>query len=383
LADKSTDAHALAGLARGVLGLDPRVGFRETLVQGRVRLPLEHLLDEGVVGIASGHAQRRVQLVGALELHAGDLFHLADQRVDGDEFAGTEVDRRRDQIVAMRDHVNALHTVVNIHEAAGLLARAPDVDAQILFINRLDHLAAHRGGRLFAAAVPGAVRAVNIVETRDERLHAALVPVFLAEHFGNQFLPAVAALGHRRIRVALFQRANLRVLLQQRVVGAGRAGIKITARAGLVGGLDHVRVDENRAQTFHAEPLDETHAAHVGGEIVNFHRALADAMAVGLVAHVQADVLHAGNVQIPLVKRLLVHRADVGEAFFREIAGEVAADEPAGAGDDDQVVLLQRGVLFNYAFRCFHECCFFVFLFFCLLSMYLHSKKLRHRHTCT
>ena len=109
-----------------------------------------------------------------------------------------------------------------------------------------------------------------------------------------------------------------------------------------------------RAQAFDAETLDETHAAHVGGEVIDFHRAFADALAIVLDAHVEAEVLHAGHVQIPFVKRLLVHRADVGEAFFGEIQGEVAGDESAGAGDDDQVVLFQWGVFFNESF-CFHK----------------------------
>ena len=41
--------------------------------------------------------------------------------------------------------------------------------------------------------------------------------------------------------------------------------------------------------------------------------------------------------------------------FFVEIAGQVAADESAGAGDDDQIVLLQRRVLFNESFFVFHK----------------------------
>ena len=347
----SADAHAFAGFAVFVLFLDPRVGFRQALVQGCGRLPVENFLDEGVVGVAAGHALRRVQVVFAVHLHAGDLFDLGQQFVDGNQFAGAEVDRRGDQVVAVHDLVNALHAVVNIHEAAGLLAVAPDRDVLLAGVHRLDDLAAERGGRFFAAAVPGAVRAIDVVETGNGRLHAAFVPVFLAEHFGNQLFPAVAALGHRRIRVGFLQRADVRVLLQQRVVGAGGAGEKIAARAGPVGGLDHVGVDENGAQAFHAETLDETHAAHVGGQVIDFHRAFADALAVVLVAHVQAEVLHAGNVQIPFVKRLLVHRADVGEALFLEIQGQVAGDESARAGDDDQIILLQRRVFFHDSFR--------------------------------
>ena len=77
-------------------------------------------------------------------------------------------------------------------------------------------------------------------------------------------------------------------------------------------------------------------------------------MTVGLVAHIQAEVLDAGDVEIPFVKRFLVHRADVGEAFFLKVKSEVAPDKSAAAGDDDQIVLLQRRIFFHDPFRLFH-----------------------------
>lgn len=73
---------------------NPLVGGRETLIEGGVRLPLEHFFDEGVVGVATGHALRRVELVVAFEFYPGNFFDLADEGVDGNEFAGTKIDRR-------------------------------------------------------------------------------------------------------------------------------------------------------------------------------------------------------------------------------------------------------------------------------------------------
>ena len=181
--------------------LDPRVSFREAFIQGRCRLPLENFLDKRVVGIAPGHALRRSEIVMALHVHAGDFFNLGQQFVDGNQFAGTEVDRRGDQIVAVHDLVNSLHTVVNIHEAAGPMAVAPDSDVLPAGVHRLDDFAAQRGRRLFTAAIPGAVRPIDVVEAGNGCLHAAFVPVFLAEHFGNQFFPAVTALDPRGIRI--------------------------------------------------------------------------------------------------------------------------------------------------------------------------------------
>ena len=92
---------------------------------------------------------------------------------------------------------------------------------------------------------------------------------------------------------------------------------------------------------------------HVGSEVIDFDRAFADAMAIVLVADVEAKVFDARNVQIPFVERLLVNGPDAGEPFVLEVEGEVAGDKAARAGDDDQVILLQGWIFFNKSF-CFH-----------------------------
>ena len=143
------------------------------------------------------------------------------------------------------------------------------------------------------------------------------MPVFLAEHFRNQFFPAVTALGHRRIGIGFLQRAHLWILLQQRVIGTGRRGKEITARTGLAGGLDHVGVDENRTEAFDAEALDEAHAAHVGGEVAKLPLHLRKRDDSWPRGSRSGRVFARREVmQIPFIKRLLVHRADVRETFF-------------------------------------------------------------------
>ena len=62
----------------------------------------------------------------------------------GHEFARTRLNRCRDQIISMHDLVNALHAVVNIHEAARLFAVTPDRDLEVVLVDRLDHLAGNR-----------------------------------------------------------------------------------------------------------------------------------------------------------------------------------------------------------------------------------------------
>ena len=91
--------------------------------------------------------------------------------------------------------LNALHAVVDIHEAAGLVAGAPDLDFVLAAELGLDHLAANGRRGLFAAAIPGAVRTIDVVEAG----HAC------AE---TEILPEVAA--HPLARTASPSRSRLR-----------------------------------------------------------------------------------------------------------------------------------------------------------------------------
>ena len=96
----------------------------------------------------------------------------------------------------MHDRLDALEAVVDVHEAAGLLAVAPDLDLVLAGSLGLDDLAADGGRRLLAAAVPGAVRAVDVVEAGHARLEAEVLAEVAAHALGEELLPAVAVLGH-------------------------------------------------------------------------------------------------------------------------------------------------------------------------------------------
>ena len=50
------------------------------------------------------------------QLHSRDFLNEGDQIADGHHFAGTEIDRCSDEIIAMHDHANPLHAVIDIHE---------------------------------------------------------------------------------------------------------------------------------------------------------------------------------------------------------------------------------------------------------------------------
>src|SRR5436305_14689993 len=96
----------------------------------------------------------------------------------------------------MRDGIDPLHAIVDIHKAAGLRAVAPDVDRVISMIHRGDYFAADCRRSFLPPAIPGAPRPVDVMKPGDEGFQTALGPIFLAKDFGDELFPAVTALWH-------------------------------------------------------------------------------------------------------------------------------------------------------------------------------------------
>src|SRR3954453_19998260 len=99
----------------------------------------------------------------------------------------------------MCNAVDSFYAIIDIHEAASLLAIAPDVDLQILAIDSVDQFAADCRRSFLPSAIPGAIWAVDVVKSRNKRLHASFMPVFFAKHLRNELFPAVTPLRHGRI----------------------------------------------------------------------------------------------------------------------------------------------------------------------------------------
>ena len=91
----------------------------------------EDLLDEGVIAVAASNTLRGIRSMVALQFDTSNIFDHADQIIDRDQFTGTQVDGCSDQVIAVHDHVDAFDAVVDVHETAGLVAVAPNVDFQI------------------------------------------------------------------------------------------------------------------------------------------------------------------------------------------------------------------------------------------------------------
>ena len=83
-----------------------------------------------------------------------------------------------------------------------------------------------------------------------------------------------------------------------------------------------MRVHQDAAQALHAEVLDESHAAHVGREVIDLHGAFHGLDGVGLLAEVHRQAFHARYALVPFRQRLAVDGADAREAQVVKIAAD-------------------------------------------------------------
>src|SRR5690606_7530995 len=171
--DRSRRRSSAPRQSRGHLVVHPGVGGRKAVLEADRGRPAQTLANQRVVAVASPHPLRSVELVPALQLHAGDALDDLDELVDGDELIAADVERLAD--VAGREPERPLEAVVDVGEATRLLPVTPDLDAVVAGQHRGGHLAADRRRRLLAPAVPRALRAVDVVVAGHAGLDAEVL----------------------------------------------------------------------------------------------------------------------------------------------------------------------------------------------------------------
>ena len=114
------------GLLGSHLVVNPAISFFHAVAQPGVWRPAEQLLDFSVVAVAAINAFGRLQIIASFELDAGNLLNDVNQTVYGHEFVAAEVDWFED--IAVHDRLCAFETIIDVHETAGLMAIAPDLD---------------------------------------------------------------------------------------------------------------------------------------------------------------------------------------------------------------------------------------------------------------
>ena len=227
---------------------------------------------------------------------------------------------------------DAVHEVVHVDEVADRGAVAPDLD--LAAVGRLGDLARKGGGGLLAAAAPGALGAVAVLEAGDADLHPGGARVGEGHALGVELLPAVVVVGRGGVGAVL---VDLRVAGPHVVVDADGGREEVAPDASRGGLVAHVGVDEHAVvHDLRRGAVDEAHAAHLGGELEHgVGRAAAGerqgADAVLAVSEVsEEEVVGRGRGELG---PLAVGAADPPAAAL-EFAREVGADETAGAADE-------------------------------------------------
>src|SRR6185295_48294 len=133
----------------------------------------------------------------------------------------------------------------DVHETARLITVTPDFD--LMFSGKLcfDQLPADGRRGFFPSAGIGAERAINVVEPRETGGDAEIFPEMPAHPLTEELFPTVTVFGHRRVRIGLPERNDIRIALLIGVVHAGRRSEEETLHTVSFGGQEQVRVDQD------------------------------------------------------------------------------------------------------------------------------------------
>ncbi len=100
-----------------------------------------------------------------------------------------------------------------------------------------------------------------------------------------------------------------------------------------------MRIDQHAQHAERLVVLDETHAAHVGGQIHYYGRTLHSTLADFFALKIQDKILDSVRLLIPLLARLDVHGPDHIDAAIAQILYEMAADKSAPSANNNFLVL--------------------------------------------
>src|SRR5208282_3453952 len=105
------------------------------------------------------------------------------------------------------------------------------------------------------------------------------------------------------------------------------------------GRLKHMRVDQYREHTKGFVFLDESHATHVGSEIVDVTGALGRRLAVLLLIQIQREILNIREALVPMMQRLDVNGANALVALRPQGSHQSAADKSTGTSHKYEIVM--------------------------------------------
>jgi hypothetical protein len=110
-----------------------------------------------------------------------------------------------------------------------------------------------------------------------------------------------------------------------------------------------MRIDEHTKHAQGLVVLYESHAAHVGRQVVNNLATPNGAVALVMIPKIEDEVFHIVETLVPLVERLFVDCPDSRCAFSTKVGDQMASDESTRPADQNVVIAHNR--LMQSAYR--------------------------------
>mmetsp|Transcript_2904 Transcript_2904/g.8875 ORF Transcript_2904/g.8875 Transcript_2904/m.8875 type:complete len:266 (-) Transcript_2904:197-994(-) len=247
--------------------------------------------------------------------------------VHGDHLLGSNVQRLSE--IRVHEANDTLDGIVNVAERSCLLTIAP----HLKFLVGGNTLTAEGSWGLLASALPGSVRAVDVVESADSREHLEVLGVVNGELLGRKLLKSVRILGLRRPGIRLLESRVLRIELGSLRIDTCRGSIVESSHITKAGSFKHV--EGNKSVVVHNHRvvrLDEAHSAHIGSQVVHISAAFHGILAVLHLSKIDQHELVAEVLFLHVLILLPVSGDDL-IAQLLELLCKVRSDETACSSD--------------------------------------------------
>mmetsp|Transcript_7034 Transcript_7034/g.14420 ORF Transcript_7034/g.14420 Transcript_7034/m.14420 type:complete len:225 (-) Transcript_7034:139-813(-) len=137
-------------------------------------------------------------------------------------------------------------------------------------LSRGDGLAAKGGRGFFTSSLPGSTGSVNVVESSNTNVEVEIPTVGQGHFFGVQLFQAVHVLRPCRPGIRFDQTWVFRIFLLGFVVHTSTGGVEEVLNSVTTSSFQHVHGDGSVVEGKHRFVGDnESHASHVGGQVVD------------------------------------------------------------------------------------------------------------------
>ena len=161
-----------------------------------------------------------------------------------------------------------------------------------------------------------------------------------AHPLAEKFFPAIAVFRLRRVGIFLFKGRDVGARLLVGRVNAGGRGVEKAPHPRLARGHEQMRVDEHAEHAKGLVELNEPHAAHVGGQVVDLRRAFDGFFARFSFLEVELQVFDAVEPLIPFLEGFEVDRPQIRAALPKQVGDQVSPDKSTRAANDNFLALL-------------------------------------------